>query len=192
MRSLPLRHIIPVAVIAICIALSVSNHYTKLLPEYSDDTFGFGAPPPPPGAFPQALLLAPGVIVALPVIIVGAVAESNWIVSTGMILGGAFFWHCVGWAIDCSRGVGGRETPPRFVSIHFRVLSVISTLLFPLGLLVGFRVGSYYCAVGKPPYWSEMLMFGIQMTWISIGAAFTMIRFLRRRQEKIGLPSLLE
>lgn len=120
--------------------------------------------------------------------LLGSTLESGFFLQGAMILGAAFFWYCVGWVIDCALGLVPRETPPRFVTLHMRGLRVAGAILFPFGLLRGLQVGNYFCANNKPPYWSELLMYGIGMVWISLGASFELLRFLRSRTSGTSRP----
>ena len=180
MKAFPVRRLLTIGIVAICVSLAISNHYTKIS-QGPKNEFCVGAPPPAAGAFPEAILVTPGTIAALPLILLGSTLESGFFLQGAMILGAAFFWYCVGWVIDCALGLVPRETPPRFVTLHLRVLSVASAVLFPFGLLRGLQVGNHFCANHKPPYWSELLMYGIGMVWISLGASFELLRFFGSR-----------
>jgi len=180
MKPFPVRRLLTIAMVAICVSLAISNHYSKFS-QGPENEFCFGAPPPAAGAFPEAILVAPGTIAVFPLMLLGSTLESGFCLQGAMILGAAFFWYCVAWVIDCALGLVPRETPPRFVTLHMRVLSVAGAVLFPFGLARGLQVGTYFCANNKPPYWSELLMYGIGMVWISLGASFELLRFLRSR-----------
>ena len=187
MRPIPLRQTIALVVAVICIALSISNHVTEVSQQDAQTgVVGFGAPPPPMGAFPYEILATPGLLVAAPLMIVAAMFTSSWPFQFAIIFGAAFFWYCVGWWIDCIRGAVERDTPPRFVLIHFSALRIASAVLFPLFVFAGFRVGDYFCVVDKPPFWSEMLMYGIQMVWITIGASFAWWKFRESRKNPVS------
>jgi len=185
MKPFPLRRLLAITIFAICVSLSISNHYNTRIIQDSENQFFFEAPPPPTGSFPQAFLVAPGTLVGLPLVILGSLLESDLVMSGGIILGAAFFWYCVGWIIDCAFEFTPHENPPRFVRLHLRVLSLVCAVLFPFGLLVGMRIGHHYCSNGVPPYWSELLGYGIVMFWISLGASFELLRFLRSRQTEL-------
>jgi hypothetical protein len=125
--------------------------------------------------FVEAVLALPGVLVGLPVIIAGVVWDINWLTEGGLVLGATFFWYCAGWYADCSRGMVNSEKPPRVVA---------STVIFPIMTLAGWNVGQHYCANGTPPLWSELLMYGIGMSWVTFGTFFGLRRFRRWREQK--------
>jgi hypothetical protein len=183
MKPVRLRHLLAIAIAIICTGLAISNHATEVSRQDAENgVIEWGAPPPPMGAFPEAILATPGYLAALPLMIIAGVFESSWPFQFSLVLGAIFFWYCVGWWIDCVRGAVDRDTPPRFVLIHFSALRIVSVVLFPIFLLEGFRVGDYFCANGKPPFWSEMLMYGVAMVWITIGASFALQKFRESRK----------
>jgi hypothetical protein len=181
MKPFPVRRVLAIVITAICIYLAISNHYNAIS-QHPDDNFGFGAPAPPDGAFPEAFLIAPGAIVVLPILMTASLFEPELLLTIALIISAAFFWYCVGWVIDCALGSTTCDAPPKFVTRYLRVLSIVCVGLFPFGILKGMYVGTYFCANGKPPYWSELLMYGIAMFWISLGASSELLRFLQSRQ----------
>ncbi len=182
MRPIPLRNVIAFAVAAICVGLAISNYYEEISLQEAFGNYGFGAPPPPIGVFPFALLVVPGFLSGSFLIIAGAVMDLRWLLDGGQILGAIFFWYSVGWWIDCFRGSAERETPPVFVLIHLKALRIVSMILFPIDLWVGFNVGNSFCANNKPPFIPTLMIYGIQMVWVSIGAWFTLQNFRTSRQ----------
>ena len=178
MKPLPLRHLLAIAIAITCISLAISSYSTEVSRQDAQNGIvEWGAPPPPMGAYLETILAIPGSLVAAPLMVVAAVFESSWPFQFAIVFGATFFWYCVGWCIDCVTGAVEQDTPPKFVLIHFSALRIVSAILFPLFVLEGFRVGGYFCAIGKPPYWSEMLMYGIAMVWITIGASFALQKF---------------
>jgi hypothetical protein len=189
MRPVPLRHLLAIAIAITCTGLTISNYSPEVSRQDAQSGMvEFGAPPPPVGAFPETILATPGCLAAIPLMIVAGVFESSWPMQFAIVFGATFFWYCVGWYIDCVTGAVERDTPPRFVLIHFSALRIASAALFPLFLLQGFRVGDYFCAVGKPPFCSEILMYGIAMVWITIGTWFALHKF---RESHTNRPSCL-
>jgi hypothetical protein len=189
MRPISLRHLLAIAIAITCTILAISNHDAEVSRQDAQNGFiEWGAPPAPTGAFLEPILATPGLLVAAPLMLVAAVFESSWPLQFALVFGTTFFWYCVGWWIDCVRGAVEGDTPPKFVRIHFSALRIVSVVLFPIFLLEGFRVGNYFCAIGKPPFWSEMLLYGIAMVWITIGAWFAGKKF--RASHTKSLPRL--
>lgn len=175
----PIRHIAAVLAVTICAYLSAASHY-KAIAQQDPYSIGWGVPPPPSEVFAEALLATPGVLAGIPLIVMGATGELDWLTRTGVVLGAGFFWYCVGWYVDWSRDLSP-EPPPKIVAGYMRALTVVAAILFPLGVLAGFNVGSHVCAVGAPPAWSELVGYSILMFWISLGTFFTWLRFQARR-----------
>jgi len=132
----------------------------------------FGAPPPPIVYFAEAVLVMPGAVAGSPFALTGAILEIEWLAQFGLVLGAAFFWYCVGWHIDRARNIVQYDKAPAVVRFYLSALVVLSFLLFPVGLLAGIRLGVHSCGTGVPPYWAEVLGYGIMMTWISVGTFF--------------------
>jgi len=179
----PVRRLAAVFAAAGCSYLALASHHHHIIQERVVGV-GFGAPPPPTETFAEAFLAVPGILSGLPIIIVGSTTQKGWITSTGVVLGTAFFWYCVGWYIDSVRATLNAPQPPRYVVGYMRALVILSTIIFPLGVLAGFGIGNHSCASGAPPAWSEPVMYGIVMSWVSVGTFFAWLRFRRRWEQK--------
>jgi hypothetical protein len=179
----PVRRLAAVCAAATCTYLALANHYAAMVqPDFF--SLGFGAPPPPNGAFAEGFLELPGVLAGLPVIIGGSALGLDWVTHSGLILGATFFWYCAGWYADRARNIVNTETPPRVVAWYISTLAVISAVMFPVAALAGLNVGQHFCANGVPPYWSEVLTYGIVMSWVTVGTFFAWRRFRRWREQK--------
>ncbi len=189
MRPFRVRYYLAATIFAISIGLAISNQYAQIANQKAWNNIGFGAPAHRYGTFLEEILTLPGFLAGLPLIIAGIVVESNWFAEGGLILGAAMFWHCVGWYVDCARGAAAKEQPPKILVIHLRILMIASVILFPVGLLIGMKVGDYFCADGKPPFWADLLSYGIFMAWITLGVFFAWTKF--RQMNKPGLPLLI-
>ena len=184
MRPVPLRNIIATTAAILCIVLAISNYYAEQIQNDEGAEWMIGAPPPPLGVFPQAALTFPGYLIAIPLLILGSAFEAAWPAAVGMVVGAVFFWYCVGWTIDCARGATDKDNPPKYVLFYFSILRCASSAIFPFALLAGFNVGNHFCANGARPFWSDLLLYGIGMIWITIGASFTWQKFLEKRKTK--------
>ena len=178
----PVRRIAAISAAVLCSYLSVASHYHQIAQQDASG-FGWGAPPPPVESFVEAALAIPGALAVLPIIVIGALAEDDLVTSGGIVLGAAFFWYCVGWYVDRDRTTLSTEDPPRIVVGYIQALRIASAILFPLGILAGLRVGNHFCANGVPPYWSELLNYGIFMSWVTLGTFFAWRRFRARWEQ---------
>jgi hypothetical protein len=188
LKPLPIRRIVAVALVALCICLAFANHYDSVIAEQAPADWGFGAPPPPLGQFLEAFLVMPGTPAGLPVMVIGWSHGPDWLVDLGLILGAAFFWYAVAWYVDWSRGATDTDKAPKLVRAYLSTLQVLSVLVFPLVVCEGFSIGRHFCASGVPPLWAEQVMFGIMMTWVTIGAFFACHNFRKKRE--LGLQAL--
>jgi hypothetical protein len=184
-RPLPVRPILPLSVATVCTYLAFSNHFASIS-RGPVDSFGWGAPPPPPEAFLEVILVFPGIPAGLPLIIAAVASGSTRVVHIGSILGATFFWYGVGWYVDLGRGLLEADRPPAGLACYMSALRIISVILFPLGVLSGLSVGNHLCAIGAPPIWSETLMYGITMTWISLGTVLAYLRYRLSRRRDFG------
>jgi hypothetical protein len=168
----PLRRIASLSAGLACAYLSAASHYKAIAQQDFSSAIQWGIPAPPLESFAEGFLAIPGVLAGLPVIILGTISHIDWITSMGLCLGAAFFWYCAGWYIDSVRPGLQADQPPRFATIYMTLLAVGSLSLLPVGMLAGLNVGNHYCLVNMPPYWSEILGYGILMFWLTIGAFF--------------------
>jgi hypothetical protein len=181
LEPFPVRRLAALCTAAGCTYLGLANHYAAMA---QPDFFGFGAPPPPNGAFVAGFLELPGVLAGLPIILSGSVLGLDWVTEIGQILGATLFWYCAAWYTDCSRNIAGVEKPPRFVVWYMSTLVVISAVIFPFVAVAGVNVGHHFCANGASPYWADVLMYGIVMFWVTVGTFFACHRFRRWREQK--------
>jgi hypothetical protein len=163
--------------------LTIASHYQSI-PDQDLYKWGFGAPPPPAEAFVEAFLAVPGVLAGLPIVIAGLALGLDWITRSGLVIGATFFWYCAGSYADWVRDMLDSPRPPRIVTGYMSALVVLSAVIFPFMVAMGFNVGRHFCANGVPPYWSELLMYGIQMFWVAQGTFFAWCRFRRGQQQK--------
>jgi hypothetical protein len=183
MKSFPIRRIVAVTVTALCIWLAFANHdKSVVLEQTAVGDWGIGAPPPPPGQFLEIFLVIPGTLAGLPLILIGGIHGPDWLVSLGLILGAAFFWYAVAWSVDCSRGTTETDRPPKLIRVYFSALRVLSVLLFPLLVFGVSNGGGSSCANGAQPSWVGYVMFGIIMTWVTIGVFFAWRNFQSKRE----------
>jgi hypothetical protein len=188
LEPFPVRRLAAICVVASCSYLALANYYAAMAqPDFS---WGFGAPPPPAGAFAEAFLELPGALAGLPLIVEGLALRRDWVVKSGLVLGAAFFWYCAAWYADRARGMVSSERPPRVVAFYMSSLFVVSAAIFPLVALAGLNVGRHFCANGAPPYWADVLMYGIVMFWVSLGTFFAWRRFGQWRQQRRPLSIL--
>jgi hypothetical protein len=181
-RSLPMRYLAAILAAVLSGTLAVVVHYESVeLP--TTDGMMIATPPPPAATFPEAFLVIPGVLAGLPLVLTGAILELEWVTQIGLILGAIFFWYCIGWQVDC---VGGslKPKPPRIVRWYLSALVLLSIVSLPFGVLAGVNLGVHSCASGVPPYWVELVSYGILMFWITIGVYFGWMRFQARKAEK--------
>lgn len=189
LEPFPVRRIAAISTVLLCAYLSIAGGYHQIV-QQADFGFGFGASPPPTEEFVEAVLAFPGLLAGLPIIVIGAVLKNDWVTRSGFVMGAAFFWYCIGWNIDCARTTLKNLQPPWIVVGYIRALQIASAILFPLCMLASVRLGVHFCAVGVPPYWSEILNYGILMFWVTLGTFF-MWRRLRARWEQNRPPSRL-
>jgi hypothetical protein len=90
----------------------------------------------------------------------------------------------MGWFVDRSRGLLTTPTTPAAIRWHATALTATSAILFPVGVLAGFRVGVHSCAIGAFPYWADLLAYGIFMFWITLGAYFRLLRWRTSKAEQ--------
>ena len=159
----------------------MSVHYQAVTPPATDGLWG--APPPPLASFPKAFLEIPGALAGAPLALPGAILGWEWLTQVGLILGACFFWYCVGWQIDGARILVSSESRPAIVRWYLSALTIISFILLPLGILAGINLGIHSCAVGVPPYWVELVGYGISMFWITLGCYFRWLRFQTARAQ---------
>jgi hypothetical protein len=129
----------------------------------------------------------PGVLAGLPLVILGATFDHEWLTQTGLVLGDAFFWYCIGWQIDCTRGLVQTDERPRIVRWYLSAMTVASIIFLPFDILAGINLGVHSCAVGIPPYWAELVGYGIVTFWITIGCYFGWLRFRDSRKQRYSL-----
>jgi hypothetical protein len=129
-----------------------------------------GTPPPPLAVFPEAFLAVPGVLASLPVTLAGMILDLDWLSHLGLVLGAVFFWYCAGWCVDSAHLDEG--SVPLVVRWYLKAVIVLSVILFPLFVLGGLNLGVHSCMDGVPPYWVEVVSYGILMFWITIGSYF--------------------
>lgn len=182
-RTIPVRFAAALGMAGVCICLVIAAHHQRALQKDYVSTMPFGAPPPPAVEFAEAFVAIPGVLAGLPLVIAGGILGFDSIVQTGMILGAAFFWYCIGWQVDYAHAEGNIGEPPVFVRWYLSALIILSVIFLPLGVLAGLNLGVHSCAVGVPPYWAEVLSYGIVMFWLTIGAYFGWLRWRVRREQ---------
>ena len=181
--SIPIRYVAAMAAAAVCACLAISMH--NQAPTQQDYAgIAIEAPPPPITQFAEAFIVIPGVLAGLPLALSGALLGIEWITQIGLILGAAFFWYCVGWHVDSTRDVFRSEKPPAIVRWYLSALMIVSVILLPFGVLVGLNLGVHSCANGVPPYWVELLSYGILMFWVTLGMFFGWLRFRARREQR--------
>jgi hypothetical protein len=186
--TIPIRYVAALTAAGVCACLAIAIHaQPPMQPDYQG--FEIGAPPPPITQFAEAFLVIPGVLAGLPVALTGAVLGIEWITQLGLVLGAAFFWYCVGWHVDSIRDPSSSESPPAIVRWYLSALMILSIVLLPFGVLVGLKLGVHSCANGVPPYWVELLSYGISMFWITLGPFFGWLH-LRERREQKQLPGI--
>jgi uncharacterized membrane protein YphA (DoxX/SURF4 family) len=176
---LPVRRLAAVCAAASCSYLALASHYQRTPQQY----WGIGAPPPSAEAFVEAFLAVPGLLAGLPFLIAGLALGLHWLTSSGLVIGATFFWYCAGSYTDWVRDMLGSPRPPRIVTGYMLALVVLSAVGLPLWVAIGFKLRPF-CANGAPPYWSSVLMYGIQMFWVAVGTFFAWRRFRRWRQQK--------
>ena len=186
-RPIPVRYVLAIGVASACLCLAIALHYEATNAPPNDGRM-IGAPPPPPESFVEAFLVIPGILAGLPLSLAGALFEREWLAQTGLILGATVFWYCIGWHIDLVRGAVGTESPPRLMRWYISASVTTSMVLFPICALVGTRVGVHYCANGVPPYWAELLDYGILMFWITIGTYLGWLRWRAKREQRYASP----
>jgi hypothetical protein len=187
--SVPVRWLAAVSAALLGSYLDLAAHYRVVAQE---NPYGWGAPPPPAESFFAAVLEVPGSLAGSPVIALGLFLDREWITMAGLILGATFFWYCVGWYFDVAQNLSDNERPPKIVQMHLSALVYLSAALFPFGCFACYNVGHHFCAVGVPPLWSELLTYGIVMSWLTLGTFFAWRRFQLRRENRHQPRTLLD
>jgi len=188
MQPIPTRHVLAFGILGICGWLAVLLHFQSV--SYLEGDLLWVAPPPPIASFPEGFLVMPGVLAGLPLIALGATLNHEWLTQAGLVLGAAFFWYCIGWQLDCMRGLVRTDERPRIVRWYLSALIVVGIILLPFDILAGINLGVHSCAVGIPPHWAELLGYAIVTFWITIGCYFGWLRFRDSRKQRYSLISL--
>jgi hypothetical protein len=188
MRPIPVRRAVTFGITSICGWLAAVVHFQSV--SYLASDLLWVAPSPPIASFPEGFLVMPGLLAGLPLVILGATLDQEWLTQTGLVLGAGFFWYCIGWQIDSTRGLVHDNETPRFVRWYLSALIVVSIILLPFDVLAGINLGVHSCANGVPPYWVELVSYGIVTFWITIGCYFGWLRFRDARKQRYSLISL--
>lgn len=189
MQTVPLRRIVPVGIAGLCCWFAAVLHFEAATLAPSNGLL-IGAPPPPTAAFPEAFLVIPGAFAGSPLALTGAIFDIEWLTQTGLIFGACFFWYCVAWHIDSARGILQDKAPPAIARRYLSAMITISVILLPLGILSGLKLGVHSCANGVPPYWVELVDYGMVMLWITIGCYFGWLRYRAARRARESFISL--
>jgi len=190
-RPVSLRFLVAFGIAALCGGLAVALHYqTASTVSQASDGFMIGAPPPPPAFFPESFFVIPGVLAGLPLALPGAILGLEWLTQTGLVLGAAVFWYCVGWHVDSARAILRAEKPPAMVRWYLSAVIVICIILLPFAIVAGLNLGVHSCANGANPYWVDLVGYGILMFWITVGSYFGWLRLQARREQKHSFISL--
>lgn len=184
----PVRRALGFGITAICGWLAALVHFQSV--SYLASSLLWVAPPPPIASFPEGFLVMPGVLAGLPLVVLGATCDHEWLTQTGLVLGAGFFWYCVGWKIDVTRGLVQTEDEPIIVRWYLLALIGVSIILLPFDILAGINLGVHSCANGIPPYWAELVGYGIVTFWIAMGCYFGWLRFRDARKQRYFLTSL--
>lgn len=187
-QPIPVRHVAAFGITTLCGWLAALVHIQAV--SYPTSEPLLIAPPPPAASFPQAFLVMPGVLAGSPLALLGAIFEREWLMQTGLVLGSGFFWYCVGWRVDSARGILTAEKAPVIVRWYLSALIMVSIILLPFGIIAGLRLGIHSCAVGVPPYWVELVGYGMVMFWVTLGCFFGWQRYRSGRNRNDSVLSL--
>lgn len=187
-EPIPVRRAMAFGITAFCAWLAAIVHFQSV--SYLASDLLWVAPPPPIASFPEGFLVMPGVLAGLPLVILGATLDQELLTQTGLVLGAGFFWYCIGWQIDSTRGLVEGDQRPLIVRWYLSALTVVSIILLPFDILAGINLGVHSCANGVPPYWVELVGYGIVTFWITIGCYFGWLRFRNARKQGYPLISL--
>jgi hypothetical protein len=183
MKRIPARYLAGFLTAVLCVLLTIDSHSVRVS-ESQSMGWDWTAPPPPPSSFLKAFLAAPGVVAGLPLIIAGGLLRNDYLIQAGVTAGAAFFWYALMWYLDCARGLTKSDKPPRHIRAYVTTLKFASVILMPLAIWRGFRLGDRWCAFGAPPMWSEMVMYGIVLGWLTTGTYFTWASIRDRRRAR--------
>jgi hypothetical protein len=192
MKRIPARYLAVFLTISFYILLSFQIRYAEVSEQQiqrgnSSQFTGVGwgfAPPPPIGVYVREAIVVPGVLAALPFLVVAILFESEFVARICLVVGAAFFWYALFWYADRARGLIKSNTPPKHISMYLMVARVGSLILLPFIAWRGFSLGVHYCAYGVPPYWSEVAMYGIVLVWATVGSYYAWTSYTDRHRER--------
>jgi len=196
MRQIPIRNVLAISAVAIVLFAAYLKGIARSEPTTTQGIpaqeevivdWDLETPAPPPSSFLLTFLVVPGFFTALHLFIPASVLGPEWLGLVSIAPGVGFFWFCVGWYVDRSRGLRPDKVPA-WLATYMRILRWLSVVLFVLGLLAGLRLGDHW---GGPPYWSLVVMYGIFMTWASIGMFFC-YREWQRRKMRLACAGILD
>jgi|SRR5215469_936037 len=92
-EPIPVRPAVAFGITAICGWLAAVVHFHSV--SYLASDLLWVASPPPIAPFPEGFLVMPSVLAGLPLVILGATFDHDWLTQTSLVLRAGCFWYCI-------------------------------------------------------------------------------------------------